>query len=344
MALIQTKVYAGRIKNHAALMNSSSGGAFTALSDVFLNDGGAVASAVYDYKTHTIRFQMIYDRQKRDKARGSKYIQSMPCNIFRESYQWIRQNPEKKLLFVGMGCQANGFRKYAELMGIREQVCIVDIVCHGSPSPKLWREYAESIERRYGGRITYLTFRDKRNGWSLPTAFAVINGREISVREYVNVFYSRCALRPSCHECPYAAIERKTDMTIGDFWHIEETIPDFYCEDGNSLFLIHTEQGNELFERVKEVLEYQQSDSLQCRQKNLETPTEASEYRARFWADYRERGAGFIMKKYGRPSFKMRIKSSITAAIRKVKVLYMRLYTGGVYTLNDAGCPKRRAA
>lgn len=103
---------------------------------------------------------MIYNKQDRDRARCSKYMQSKPGNIFREAYQWLKQNPDRKLLFVGMGCQAEGFRKYAELMGIRQQVCIVDIVCYGSPSPKLWREYAKSIEQRYGGKITHLEIRE----------------------------------------------------------------------------------------------------------------------------------------------------------------------------------------
>ena len=118
-------------------------------------------------------------------------------------------------------------------------VYIVDIICHGSPSPKMWREYAESIQKK-DGKITYLTFKDKRNGWKSPTAYVKVNGAEKPIKDYVKVFYNRCALRPSCYECPYATIERKTDMTIGDFWHIEETIPDFYDPNGNSLFLIHT--------------------------------------------------------------------------------------------------------
>lgn len=63
-----------------------------------------------------------------------------------------------------MGCQADGFRKFAEMKGFRERVWIVDIICHGSPSPRLWKDYAESAEKKYG-KITYLTFKDKRNGW-----------------------------------------------------------------------------------------------------------------------------------------------------------------------------------
>lgn len=84
------------------------------------------------------------------------------------------------------------------------------------------------------------------------------------------MFYNRCALRPSCYECPYATTERKTDMTIGDFWHIEETIPDFYDPDGNSLFLIHTNRGEELFEKIQGDLDYRLSNTTQCWQANLE--------------------------------------------------------------------------
>ena len=167
--LIDTIVYAGRLKNKVALMSSSSGGVFIALSDFFLENGNAVAAAIYNYDNHTTEFQMILDKKQQERAKGSKYMQSKPGDIYRETYHWLKENPEKKLLFVGMGCQSDGFRKFSEIKGIRDRVYIVDIICHGSPSPKLWREYAKSIERK-DGKITYLTFKDKRNGWKFPTA------------------------------------------------------------------------------------------------------------------------------------------------------------------------------
>lgn len=108
------------------------------------------------------------------------------------------------------------------------------------------------------------------------------------IKDYVKVFYNCCALRPSCYECPYATTGRKTDITIGDFWHIEETIPDFYDKNGNSLFLIHTDQG-ELFESVKEKLEYRLSDTKQCWQANLESPTKKLVQRDEFWNDYHKK-------------------------------------------------------
>ena len=184
-------------------------------------------------------------------------------------------------------------------------------------------EYTTSIEQKAGGKITYLTFKDKRNGWRIPTAVAVINSNEIPIKDYVRVFYNRCALRPSCHKCPFATTERKTDITIGDFGYIEKTIPDFYNSDGISVFLIHTDRGEELFNNIKENLEYRLSDTKQCRQANLEDPTPVSVHRQEFWKDYQRKGIDYIMKKYGTVSLK-----------RKVKNKLLRIIEGG-YSLNN---------
>ncbi len=313
--LIDTIVYAGRLKDKSALMSSSSGGAFTALSDAFLKSGDAVVAAVYNYENHTVEFQMILDEKQRERAKGSKYMQSKPGDIYQEAYHWLMDNPKKELLFVGMGCQSDGFRKFSEIKGIRDRVYIVDIICHGSPSPKLWREYAESIQKK-DGRITYLTFKDKRNGWKSPTAYVKVNGSERPLKDYVRVFYNQCALRPSCYECPYATTERKTDMTIGDFWHIEETIPDFYDPNGNSLFLIHTDRGEELFEKVRDNLDYRLSNTAQCWQANLEAPTQKSEQRDVFWNDYQKKGIDFVIKKYGTVPMKTKVKNKLLNILR----------------------------
>ena len=61
--LIDTIVYAGRLKDKSALMRSSSGGAFTALSELFLKNDNAVVAAVYNYENHNAEFQMILDKK-----------------------------------------------------------------------------------------------------------------------------------------------------------------------------------------------------------------------------------------------------------------------------------------
>lgn len=321
MTEINTIVYAGRLRDKTALLSSSSGGAFTAVSGALLQSDNAVVAAVYNYDNHTTEFQMILDDNQRKAAKGSKYMQSKPGEIYNQAYQWLLENPKKQLLFIGMGCQADGFRKFAEMKEIRDRVYVVDIICHGSPSPKLWKEYAEVIQQKHG-KITYLTFKDKRNGWKSPTAYVKASGEEVLIKDYVKIFYNRCALRPSCYECPYATTERKTDMTIGDFWHIEETIPDFYDSDGNSVFLIHTDKGKELWERIKGDLDYRLSNTIECWQANLEKPTSKSEFRDKFWSDYQKKGIEFLMKKYGQDSMKVRIKC-------KLKHMYLEIFGGG---------------
>ena len=308
---INTIIYAARHKDKKVLLASSSGGVFTALSDYFFAQGWGVIASVYNYQSHTEEFCLIHSRSERDSAIGSKYMQSRPGNVFREAERWLRDNPDKNLLFVGMGCQADGLRKFAEIKGFRHQVFIVDIICHGSPSAKLWREYASSLEQHYNGKIQYLTFKDKRNGWKAPTAFVVINQEEVLINDYNKVFYDCCTLRPSCYVCPYATIKRKTDMTIGDFWNIEKTIPDFYDTNGNSLILIHTNRGEELFENIKHDLNYRLSNVGECIQNNLREPTAASKSRDKFWRDYYKKGIDYVMRKYGTTSYSKRIKNKI---------------------------------
>lgn len=169
-------------------------------------------------------------------------------------------------------------------------------------------------------------------------AVAVINGEEIPLNQYVKMFYNRCALRPSCHVCPYATTERKTDITIGDFWYIEEKIPDFYDPAGNSLFLVHTKRGVELFEQLKEAIDYRESNTTECCQPNLEHPTPVSEKRDTFWKDYEKHGVDYIVKKYGTVSVMTKVKN-------KVK----KIISGGGYSLssislNYADFSERRAA
>lgn len=285
------KVYALRLKDKNELNKSSSGGAFTAISDVFLNSGNAVVSAIYNYDTNQNEFTLYTTKEDRDKARGSKYIQAYPLNSYQEAEQWVNAN-NKELLFVGTGCQADGFRRYAEQKGFKAKTTIVGIICHGVPSPKIWKEYV-------GGKIDYLNFKDKRNGWLHPTAYVIKDGKEKSISDYVSIFYNKCALRPSCYECPYATTERKVDITIGDYWGIDKVMPVFYSPEGTSLVLVHTEKGQELFEKIKVNVEWRESNTTDCLQPNLIKPTERSPRREEFWRDYKIGKIKKVINKYG---------------------------------------------
>ncbi len=238
-------------------------------------------------------------------------MQSYPLNTFREAEKWLRKN-DGDLLFVGVGCQADGFRKFLEARGLRDRATIVGIICHGSPSPMIWKDYVKEM-----GSIANLNFRDKRNDWHRPVAHAEINGREKSVQDYLTIFYNKCALRPSCYQCPYATTEREVDLTIGDFWGIEKALPDYDTSGGVSLVLVHTEKGLEVFEKVKNDVEWRESSVSDCLQPNLIKPTERSPRRDEFWNDYKTKGIQYVLKKYApKPSLIRRIARKVKGSVK----------------------------
>ena len=306
---MSTIVYAGRLKNREILKHSSSGGLFTALSNEFLRNGNAVLCSGYNYITQQSEFRLVTTYEERDRCRGSIYVQSYALNSWAEATKWLNDNLNKHLLFFGVGCQGAAFLKYAEMKKLRDRVTVVDIVCHGSPSPLIWKEYINLLEKN--GKLSSINLRDKRKGWNKSIGVAIQGSKEISMMPYRRMYSSRTALRPCCSKCPYTSIERETDITIGDFWHLENSMPDFFDEMGTSLILIHTEKGQLLFERVKEQLEYRQSNTKDCWQYNLERPTEHSKQRDKFWVEYRKNGIGFVVKKYGELSLFQRIKRKV---------------------------------
>lgn len=293
------KVYAARIREPGDLMNSSSGGVFTALSDVILENGGAVAASVYDYESHQTVFRLLENKEERNMARGSKYMQSHTGFIFRECERWLKEHPDKELLFLGTGCQAAVFRKYMEIRKLKDRVITADIVCHGVSSPKVWKEYAELLEEKLNGKMSLLSFKDKRFGWKKPYAYAVVGENEISVRDYMKLYSGKLIIRPSCHFCPYTTLNRNTDITIGDFWGIDVKMPEFYSSDGNSLVLVHSDKGERLFSEAKKSLQIHESTEEACLQPNLISPTSLPKKRRAFWKHYYKFGVEYVLKKYG---------------------------------------------
>lgn len=309
-------VYAARINDKEILKNSSSGGMFTVLSDVFLEEGNAVVCSIYDSEKYIVKYCLILNSIERDKARGSKYLKSDPGQIFKEVEEWLKDNPTKQVVFFGMGCEVDGFNSYSKSKNFRDRVTLVDIICHGGSSPLIWSKYAQMYESKQDSKITLLDFKNKQIDWYHPVPLAVFaNGLKQSISEYVNIFNSACAYRPSCYSCPYTNVIRDSDITIGDFWGIEKTHPDFYQPMGNSVILIHSNQGKDLFNKVKSRLCVVESNLEECKQPNLYKPTEKPKNRDAFWSKMQEKGIRYVVKRYGKLSVAYRIKRRIRKLI-----------------------------
>ena len=313
------KIYAARAKDQNIITTSSSGGLFTILSDTMLKLDGAILAAVYDYHFHIVNFRLIQTVEERDAAKGSKYVQSSMDDAFHTAQIWLEGHPDKKLMFIGLGCQADAFRNYVESVGLRERVWIVDIICHGVPSPQIWKEYITPISPQY------VTFKDKRNGWLRPTAVAYSDGKEIPLDEYVRVYYQHSILRPSCYSCPYSTLKRSSDITIGDYWRIQNKIPEFYHPMGNQLVLIHTELGFKIWERIQTDIDRCSSNTEDCLQDNLVRPTILPENRAQFWHEWHENGTLWTIHTYGMK----KEESSMNKFKRKLRKVF-KILVGGV--------------
>lgn len=161
--LLQPDAYAARHKDMNEVESSRSGAAFIAISDWILRQGGAVYGAGY-----TDHFRVVHKRattkEERDEFKGSKYVQSDLTGIFRQVKKDLKNG--MIVLFSGTPCQTSGLNSYVSKK-LRENLYLVDIVCHGVPGPYLWRDYLTYLEKKQGDKIYWVNFRDKQEfGWT----------------------------------------------------------------------------------------------------------------------------------------------------------------------------------
>lgn len=306
-------VFAAKHKSLEIRKTSTSGGLFTALSNHVLANGGAVYGAGFDESFHVCH-QKAETACERDRLKGSKYVQSDLGRTFPDVKEQLEKG--RMILFTGTPCQTAGLNAY--LSRSYDGLILCDLVCHGTPSPMVWQDFVRFIEQRQNSALAEYRFRDKGNGWHTPRPYAAFENGSIlcdspSVRAFDSIFYQHLALRPSCHSCVFTNFRRPSDITIADFWGIEQCLPEFDDNSGVSLVLINTEKGKSVFNLIKNGLDFMESNPEDCvkRQAHLTAPATPSPRRNAFWADYHTHGIAYILKKYASCNTIQRIKQEI---------------------------------
>ena len=311
-------IYAARHKNMHEIETSRSGAAFIAISDYILSLNGIVYGAGY-----TEHFRVVHKRattaKERDEFKGSKYVQS----DLRGIYPLIKKDLQNGhwVLFSGTPCQTAGL---ASFIGKRlsQRLILVDIVCHGVPSPFIWRDYINYIEKKYKQQIIQVNFRDKsRIGWSgHKESFILKNYQKIESDIYTNIFYNDVVLRPSCKQCFYTNIYRPSDFTLGDYWGWERISQTFNKDNkGCSLLFINTSKAQSIFNYIKKDLNIIETTVKDCLQPNLIHPTIFSPRNELFKKEYCEQGFKYIVKKYGKTTLKEKYLKTKQQAIITIK-------------------------
>ena len=240
------KTYAAINKDDEMRMSSSSGGIFTLLAEKTIDDGGVVFGARFEDQ-----WQVVIDVAETKEAvkafRGSKYLQARVGDSFLRCKQYLELG--RKVLFTGTPCQISALHHF--LRKDYDNLLAVDFICHGVPSPLIWHRYLVEVVTVGRSAINDIQFRSKSLGWKLfsfcldynKDSQLVTMSSSFKENLYMKAFLKNLILRPSCHSCPAKSGKSCSDITIADFWGIEQVNPDMDDDRGTSLVLVNSEKG-----------------------------------------------------------------------------------------------------
>lgn len=325
------KTYAFQYHDEEVRKKSASGALFPAFAKFFIYDlHGYVCGCVLD--DDLMPKHIISDKWKDvERMQDSKYVQSDMNNCF-EQISMLLKN-EQYVLFSGTSCQVKGLKASLEKRKIStHKLLTIDFFCHGVPSPLIWKEYLDYYAKRKKRCVVGFRFRNKKYGWgkdSEARGTCYLSNMyykdkqstkkdDVSffARQWFKIFFSNLCIRQYCHKCPYTNIEKPADVTMGDFWGIEQFYPDFNDHKGCSLAIVRTRKANDWFLSLPdtEILEVQIGNVVK-RQSNAFAPSCAHPLREAFWYDYYQHGYSFVLKKYLGNNFGYRLKDLVKYAL-----------------------------
>ncbi len=246
--------------NNEMREKSSSGGIFSSFAEYVIQQGGVVFGAAMKPNLH-VEHVGVETLEGLESLRGSKYVQSSIGMSFASAKDYLLAG--RLVYFSGTPCQIAGL--YAYLGHGYDNLITQDLICHGAPSPYVWESYINDLEKTQNAQIEKVFFRNKKNGWrDYCVYFEFADGTKCVHKycddDYMKAFLSNLSLRPSCYECRYKGVERPADITLGDFWGIEQIKPEFDDNRGCSLIIIHSDKGKELISHIKDEIALFETD------------------------------------------------------------------------------------
>lgn len=255
----EPNVFAAYTKDEAVRLDSTSGGIHSMLAMKMYEKDAYVGGAVYN-QDHTCS-QIVDNNPKRlPEIRSSKYLQSNAEGVYKEIRSLLKEG--KNVFFCGCPCQIHAL--YNFLGKEYENLVTCDFICRGVNSPKVFLKYMEMLERQFGAKATKIKFKNKKWGWhnfSMRVNFE--NGKVYCKDRYHDLFFigylqAGNFTRPSCYECHFKGFPQKADITLADFWGIENIDKSMDQDKGTSLVIVNSEKGQALFDSIKEQIEWRQ--------------------------------------------------------------------------------------
>lgn len=273
---------------------SSSGGIFSVIADYVLANNGYVVGAALD-KNYRLRHLLISEKAHLEGLRGSKYLQSNTGTVYKQIKE--RLHSHKLVLFVGTPCQVAGLRQYLARTDT-SLLLTCDFICHGVPSHRLFDRMLAYMAKK-GEQFSSVRFRDTNN-WSIGLfVLKKFLGRSFLQAKdkvgglYFKAYLSGCMSRECCYRCVYTTTDRTGDLTLADFWNIQERAPltRKNMQKGVSFIGVNTPKGRELLEKISDKLFLQERllDEITNNNAQLSRPSDRPSIRDHFYTDLEHR-------------------------------------------------------
>ena len=253
------KVYAAQVVDASVLLNSTSGGIFWCLAENIISKGGVVYGCAFekDFSVSQIRITNMHELSR---LQGSKYVQSDTGDSFTMVKNDLADG--KYVLYSGTPCQIAGLKLF--LGNMNEKLLLMDILCHGVPSPLLFKKYIEWIQLRYNRKLKTYQFRFKKNGYGGRYLLRLDFGEKVKclpimLDPYGDAFLKGRTLREACYSCKFATIERVGDISLGDYWKPEVLNCDFDVSKGVSMVLINSDKAVEIWNQIARKIVYKET-------------------------------------------------------------------------------------
>lgn len=232
-------------------MNCTSGGAFPVIAKWVLDNDGFVCGAAWDNEWN-VQHIVIDNINDLCKLNYSKYVQSNTNNCFTQIQSLLNDN--RTVLFSGTPCQNAGLLKFLDKD--YSNLITVDLLCHGTPSPKVWQDYLKLNYNK--SKINSINFRAKYQDWNVGTWTSIYDTNygyieEDKKKKQIGIFHEafiRSILsNNACVECQYKYVPRPADFTIGDFWYFRNNT-EFDSQKGLSALLLNSNKAKNIFKNI----------------------------------------------------------------------------------------------
>ena len=277
------------------IKTSSSGGAFVEIVKNILSNVKPKKYKIYGAIMNDnlkVKHIGITDIKQINKLQKSKYVQSNMQKIYSDIKKELED--DTLIIFSGTPCQVAGLKNFINNQN-EKNLYTIDILCHGVPSQKVFNMYVNSLENKYHSKVKKITFRNKKKIGNKIDSYCVKIELENSkcIEEYsfknwyMLGFLKDLFYRESCTNCPFAKTTRVSDITIGDFWGIDEIDKKLDANAGISLCFANNEKGKEIFKSLKiaEKIDEKNMQKIIKNNRNLSKPSEMSQNSKSFFEE-----------------------------------------------------------